>query len=248
MSAGSSNQSEPDRNDLGEIELGQNEPGQPVGYPVRFVTPPVLTPAVLTGRWMRLEPLTADHHTADLFEANRRDHVGRMWTYMGYGPFADFEAYLDWVRSVEGADDPLFFAIVVEGRALGVAAYLRITPEVGTIEIGHIALSPGLQRTTAATEAVFAMADHVFDLGYRRFEWKCDDLNEPSKRAAVRLGFIFEGVHRQATIYKGRNRDTAWFSILDREWPGLRARFARWLDPANFDPAGVQRTRLQEGD
>ncbi len=239
MSAGSSNHNELDQNDL----------GQPIGTPVeRFVTPPVPSRAVLQGAWMRLEPLATERHTADLFEANRQDHEGRMWTYMSYGPFAGFEAYIDWVRSVESPDDPLFFAIVVEGRALGVAAYLRITPEVGTIEIGHIALSPALQRTTAATEAVFVMADHVFDLGYRRFEWKCDDLNEPSKRAAVRLGFTFEGVHRQATMYKGRNRDTAWFSILDREWPGLRARFSRWLDPSNFDAAGVQRTRLQEGD
>jgi RimJ/RimL family protein N-acetyltransferase len=244
MSAGSSNQSEPDHNDL-----DWNELGQPVGYRVAgFVAPPRPAKIVHRGSWTRLEPLAADRHAADLFEANRRDHEGRMWTYMSYGPFPEFEAYLDWVRSVEGSDDPLFFAIVVEGRALGVAAYLRITPEVGTIEIGHIALSPLLQRTTAGTEAVFVMADHVFDLGNRRFEWKCDDLNEPSKRAAVRLGFTFEGVHRQATMYKGRNRDTAWFSILDREWPALRARFVRWLDPSNFDPAGVQRTRLQEGD
>lgn len=222
-----------------------NELGQPIGYPVEgFVAPPVPSPAVLAGRWTRLEPLMVDRHAADLFEANRRDQAGRMWTYMGYGPFAEFGAYADWVGSVEGSADPQFSAVVVKGTALGVAAYLRITPEAGTIEIGHIALSPAVQRTTAATEAVFLMADHAFALGYRRFEWKCDDLNEPSKRAALRLGFTFEGVHRQATMYKGRNRDTAWFSIIDREWPGLRARFVRWLDPSNFDAAGVQRTRL----
>jgi RimJ/RimL family protein N-acetyltransferase len=225
--------------------LRHNELGQPIGYPVEgFVAPPVPSPAVLVGRWTRLEALAVDRHAAGLFEANRRDHEGRMWTYMGYGPFAEFGAYRDWVRSVEGSTDPRFFAIVVEEKAEGVAAYLRMTPEVGTIEIGHIALSPALQRTTAATEAVFLMADHVFALGYRRFEWKCDDLNEPSKRAALRLGFSFEGVHRQATMYKGRNRDTAWFSILDREWPGLRSRLVRWLDPSNFDDSGVQRTRL----
>lgn len=239
MSDGTSDHHQPNR----------NSPGQPIGDPVEgFVAPPRPVRTGHRGRWMHLEPLTAGRHAADLFEANRQDHEGRMWTYMGYGPFTDLEAYTAWVRSVEGSDDPLFFAIVVEGRAVGVAAYLRITPEVGTIEIGHIAMSPALQRTAAGTEAVFVMADRVFDLGYRRFEWKCDDLNEASKRAALRLGFSFEGVHRQATIYKGRNRDTAWFSILDREWPGLRNRLVRWLDPANFDTSGVQRTRLQEGD
>jgi RimJ/RimL family protein N-acetyltransferase len=149
-------------------------------------------------------------------------------------------------RNCDG-DDPLFHAVVdlATGRALGVAAYLRIEPAIGVLEIGHIAWSPSLQRTPAATEAMWLMMRRVFEeLGYRRYEWKCDALNAPSRRAAERLGFTFEGIFRQATITKGRNRDTAWYSIIDKEWPALDRAFGRWLAPANFSPDGWQRERL----
>lgn len=219
--------------------------GQPIGYPVEGFRPPPVPPrTAMEGRWARLEPLSADDHAGDLHAANALDGEGRMWTYMSYGPFGSLDEYAAWVRSVEAGDDPMFYAISVGGRPVGVASYLRIAPAVGTIEVGHIAYSLPLQRTTAATEAVFLMADRVFESGYRRFEWKCDDLNQASKRAAIRLGFTFEGVHRQATIYKGRNRDTAWFSILDHEWPSLREGYVRWLDPSNFDEDGRQLRRL----
>jgi RimJ/RimL family protein N-acetyltransferase len=152
------------------------------------------------------------------------------------------------VKAVCLGDDPLFFAIVdaKTGRAVGLASYLRIDPRVGSIEVGHLRFSSLLQRTPAATEAMALMMRRAFELGYRRYEWKCDALNAPSRAAAERLGFEFEGIFRQARLNKGRNRDTAWFSILDREWPALRPAFERWLDPANFDANGKQRARLSE--
>jgi RimJ/RimL family protein N-acetyltransferase len=170
-----------------------------------------------------------------------------MWTYLAYGPFADHGAYNAWLAGAAESDDPLFHAIVDgrSGRALGVASFLRIEPAVGVIEVGHIAYAPALQRTPAATEAMYLMMRRVFDeLGYRRYEWKCDALNEPSRRAALRLGFTFEGIFRQATLYKGRNRDTAWYSVVDKEWPERKAAFEAWLEPGNFDAEGRQRTRL----
>jgi RimJ/RimL family protein N-acetyltransferase len=170
-----------------------------------------------------------------------------MWTYMGYGPFARLDTYTAWAESAAASEDPLFHAIVDQatGKAVGVAAYLRVEPGVGVIEVGHIAYSPILQRTPAATEAMYLLMRRVFDeLGYRRYEWKCDALNAASRGAAERLGFTFEGIFRQATLYKGRNRDTAWYSVIDREWPQLKAAFEAWLDPSNFDGVGRQRTRL----
>ena len=150
-----------------------------------------------------------------------------------------------WVRSAASTTDPLFFAVIDRwDRATGVAAYLRIAADAGSIEVGHINFSPLLQRTAAATEAMYLMMKRVFALGYRRYEWKCDALNAPSRAAAVRLGFTFEGVFRQALVYKGRNRDTAWYSVIDTEWPSIRDAFERWLAPENFDPAGAQRTPL----
>jgi RimJ/RimL family protein N-acetyltransferase len=144
------------------------------------------------------------------------------------------------------SDDPLFYAIVepTEETAVGVASYLRIDPISGSIEVGHLRFSPLLQRTPAATEAMYLMMKHAFDLGYRRYEWKCDALNAPSRAAAERLGLSFEGIFRQATVYKGRNRDTAWFAAIDREWPAIQNGFVRWLDPTNFDPSGRQRSSL----
>lgn len=201
----------------------------------------------MIGRWCRVEPLDVDRHAAELHEANLDDSEGANWTYLSSDPFRDLDAYRAWLTKMTATEDPFFHAIIDARteKAVGVAAFLRIDPANGVIEVGHINYSPRLQRTVAATEGMYLMMRRVFDeLGYRRYEWKCDDLNAPSRAAALRLGFTFEGVFRQALVYKGRNRDTAWFSMLDREWPSRRAEFERWLDPGNFDQAGVQRTRL----
>jgi RimJ/RimL family protein N-acetyltransferase len=200
------------------------------------------------GRFCRVEPLDPEQHAADLFEANCDDHDGRNWTYLPHGPYASFEAYLTWEKGTASRDDPLVHAVIdlATGRAVGVASLMRIDPAAGVIEVGGINYSPRLQRRPAATEAMYLLMRRVFDeLGYRRYEWKCDALNAPSRAAALRLGFRYEGLFRQATVYKGRNRDTAWFSIVDREWPALRTTFERWLDSANFDRDGRQRASLQ---
>lgn len=226
-----------------------NQLGQPIGFPLPAWTPPPLPPrAPLSGRCCRLEPLDADRHAAELFAANQLDTDNRMWTYLPYGPFASIEQYAEWVQAASKSNDPLFFAIIdlQTNLAVGVASYLRIDPSNGVIEVGHLAFSPHLQRTPAATEAMYLMMKHAFDLGYRRYEWKCDALNAPSRAAAERLGFKFEGIFRQAVIYKQRSRDTAWYSIIDREWAAIAARFARWLDPANFNEQGEQQQRLSE--
>lgn len=225
-----------------------NEFGQPIGFAVPHWTPPVIPPRLpLQGHFCRVEPLAVASHAADLYAANGADR-GRMWTYMGYGPFADSAAYVVWMTRVCHGTDPLFYAIVDQatGKALGVASYLRLDPANGVIEVGHIAYSPLLQRTPAATEAMYLLMKQVFELGYRRYEWKCDSLNAPSRAAAQRLGFSFEGIFRQAVIYKGRNRDTAWYAITDKDWPALQAAFAHWLAPANFDDQGQQRVALTE--
>ncbi|HET7203813.1 MAG TPA: GNAT family protein [Steroidobacteraceae bacterium] len=202
----------------------------------------------MAGRFCRLEPLAAALHADALHAANSVDAQGRMWDYMGYGPFVDRDAYRAWVEKCERSTDPLYFAIAdaASGAPGGVASYLRIDPPNGVIEVGHLAYSPRLQRTPAATEAMYLMMRHVFDLGYRRYEWKCNAQNASSRAAAQRLGFTFEGVFRQHMVVKGRNRDTAWFSILDTEWPRIRQGFERWLDPANFDATGHQRRSLLE--
>ncbi|MEM9626707.1 MAG: GNAT family protein [Pseudomonadota bacterium] len=221
---------------------------QPIGEPVPDWQPVPRPPRMaMEGRFCRVEPIDADRHGQDLFDAFRRDEANRNWTYLPYGPF-EYESKLrDWLTSACLGDDPLFHSVLdlESGKAVGVASYLRIEPSVGVIETGHIHYSPLLQRKPAATEAMFLMMRRVFsELGYRRYEWKCDALNAPSRRAAERLGFRFEGIFRQATIYKGRNRDTAWFSVLDKEWPLLEAAYAEWLDPGNFDDHGRQRAGL----
>ena len=225
-----------------------NELGQPIGFPVPDWCPRARPPRdVMQGRFCRLEPFDADRHCAELFEAYADDHEGRTWTYLAYGPFASFHAFRDLMRAHFSGEDPLCHAIVDRpaGRAAGIASFMRIDPAMGTIEVGSIAYSPRLQRSRAATESMYLMMRRAFDeLGYRRYEWKCDALNAASRRAAERLGFRFEGIFRQAIVYKGRNRDTAWYSILDREWPALRAAFERWLDDANFDRDDRQRERL----
>lgn len=229
----------------------ENAFGQPIGPPVPgWTTRPRPAPGlVLEGRTCRLEPLDAGRHAADLHAAYARAPDDRQWTYMPQGPFADAAAYRAWVEAVAHQEDPFFLAVVdpATERATGVASYLRIDPDQGTIEVGYITFSPALQRTTAATEAMALMMGHAFEaLGYRRYEWKCDPLNAPSRAAAQRLGFGFgfEGIHRQARITKGHNRDTAWFSVLDSEWPAVRAALSAWLEPANFDAAGRQRAGL----
>ena len=202
----------------------------------------------MIGRWCRVEPVDVDHHAADLHEANLDDRQGRNFTYFGYGPFADLDSYRAWLTAITAGDEPFFHAIIDarSNKAVGLAAFMRIDPANGSIEVGHVLYSPRLQRTTAATEAIVLMMRRVFDeLGYRRFEWKCDDLNAASHAAAKRLGFRYEGLFRQAMVYKGHNRDTAWYSMLDSEWRELRQEFDRWLDPHNFDAGGRQRTRLR---
>jgi RimJ/RimL family protein N-acetyltransferase len=225
-----------------------NALGQPIGDALPgWAPPPRPDAAPLTGTSCRLERLDPDRHARALYEANALDASGQNWTYLPIGPFATFAAYDGWLRKVAPGADPWFYTVVDRSAApVGVASYLRIDPPAGSIEVGHINFSPKAQRTTVATEAMFLMMRHAFGLGYRRYEWKCDALNAPSRRAADRLGFTFEGVFRQATVYKGRNRDTAWYSILDREFPALERAFTAWLAPANFDDAGRQRRRLAD--
>jgi RimJ/RimL family protein N-acetyltransferase len=226
-----------------------NEHGQAVGLNVqgwRGATPPVRE--AIPGHHCRLDPLDAARHAEGLYEAYAADPQGANWTYLPYGPFATLAEYRGWLEEKQAAADERFYTIVdpKSERPLGVAAYLRIAPQTGSIEIGHLSYSPALQRTVASTEAMYRMMKRVFDdWGYRRYEWKCDALNAPSRAAATRLGFRFEGVFRQLMVVKGRNRDTAWFSIVDGEWPALRAAFEAWLSPANFDEHGRQRARLE---
>jgi RimJ/RimL family protein N-acetyltransferase len=224
-----------------------NSFGQPIGPSLgAWSAPPVPARETLTGRYCRVEPLDAARHGERLFEAFAEDTEGRSWTYMAAGPFAERSAFADWLARCERSADPLFFAIVRKGAAVGLCSYLRIAAPSGCLEVGHLSFSPRLQRTRAATEAMYLMMRHAFELGYRRYEWKCDALNAPSRAAAQRLGFSFEGVFRQATVYKGRSRDTAWYSVIDKEWPALREALERWLAPENFDARGQQRVRLSE--
>jgi RimJ/RimL family protein N-acetyltransferase len=226
-----------------------NQLGQPIGAELpNWQVPLFPTRTTLVGRFCRLEPLQADRHAAALFAANAQDVTGQNWTYLAYGPFATLNAYQAWMTQTCEGNDPQFYAVVDTGtqQAVGVASYLRITPSSGSIEVGHINFSRMLQRTPAATEAMYLMMRYAFELGYRRYEWKCDALNAPSRAAAERLGFTFEGIFRQASVYKGRNRDTAWFAVIDGEWPTVEAAFQAWLDPSNFDQDGQQRQSLTE--
>ncbi|RVT85963.1 N-acetyltransferase [Rhodobacteraceae bacterium CCMM004] len=198
----------------------------------------------MTGRYARLRRLTPGD-AADLHAAYARDD--RVWDHLPYGPFADAAAYADWIGEAATGPDPMFYAIddLDGGGPGGVASWLRIAPQAGSIEVGHIALSAQLQRRRAATEAMVLMMRWAFAAGYRRYEWKCDAANRASRRAAQRLGLSYEGVFRQAAVVKGRNRDTAWFAAIDGEWPALSRAYDTWLDPANFDADGRQRTRLR---
>lgn len=230
------------------IRMKQTDPtSASLGAPVaNFVAPPSPPRETMQGQYVQLEPLNAEAHAALLFRVYEgRDHV---WDYLPYGPFSSSAQYHRWVREAAMGNDPLFFAIknLETGNWEGVASYLRITPEAGTIEVGHINFSPDLQRTRAATEAMYLMIAWAFQAGYRRYEWKCNALNLQSRRAAQRLGLSYEGVFRQAAVVKGRNRDTAWFAAIDAEWPGLKEAFEAWLAPSNFDGSGQQRESLAD--
>ena len=223
--------------------------GQPIGEDVAWSGAKRPPRSAMQGRYCRLEPLDTDRHAADLFQAFSTDKTGANWTYLSLEPFENETALRRWMQGVCQRDDPLFHAIIdrATGKAAGFATFMRINPAMGVMEVGNINFSPLLQRTPAATEAMFLMMRRAFnELGYRRYEWKCDALNAPSYRAAERLGFTYEGLFRQALVYKGRNRDTAWFSIIDKEWPALERAFTGWLAPKNFDTAGQQIKKLSE--
>ncbi|MEU3795603.1 GNAT family protein [Streptomyces fructofermentans] len=227
-----------------------NEWGQPVGEPVPQWRPsPPPSGRTLNGRHCRLEALDPGRHAEDLYSALRSAPDDRDWTYMGDGPFSDAGEYRLWADKAAARTDLLFYAVVDNrsDRAVGTVSLMRQDPANGVIEVGNVMFSPLLKRTAISTEAQFLLMAHVFDdLGHRRYEWKCDSLNAPSRRAAERLGFRYEGTFRQAVVYKGRSRDTAWFSIVDSEWPTLRDAFRTWLAPANFDTGGVQRRTLAQ--
>ena len=234
----------------GSSFVTENQFGQPVGLDVSgWVPRPRPQRTAMVGRYCRLEPVSAKRHEQDLFSAYQAAPDARDWTYL----FADrpdtpqaFNAYL---AKLEASEDPLHFTIIdaSTSKAVGTAALMRIEPTHGVIEVGSITFSPLLKKTPAATESMFLLMRRAFDeLGYRRYEWKCDSLNAPSRAAALRYGFQFEGIFRQAIVYKGRNRDTAWYSIIDSEWPRIRTAFESWLDPANFSADGRQKRRLSD--
>lgn len=225
-----------------------NEYGQPIGAPVPGWQPrPAPSAVTLEGTYCRIEPLDAQRHAQDLYEAYRAAPDDRDWTYLSVGPFAEIEAFRSHAEAAARSTDPMHFAVVDRktGKAVGTLALMRIEPKSGVVEVGFVTFSPLLKRTPLSTEAQYLLMAYVFDeLGYRRYEWKCDSLNAPSRKAAERLGFQFEGVFRQAVVYKGRSRDTAWFSILDSEWPAQKQAFQAWLAADNFDEQGRQRDSL----
>ena len=221
-----------------------NEYGQPIGPALpNWSLPPVPPRSPLVGRYCTLEPLSTSHapalHTAYL-------PTPESWTYLAYGPFPDLDSFTAWVAKQAASADPQFFAVLDGTTPIGVVSYLRITPSAGFMEVGHLHYTAAMKRSPAATESMFLMMRQAFDLGYRRYEWKCDSLNAPSRAAARRLGFSFEGVFHNATVYKTRSRDTAWYSITDADWPAIRAAIEAWLAPDNFDAAGGQKVRLSD--
>ena len=224
--------------------------GQPIGEPLPGWTPrPRPSATALPGRFCSLEKLDASRHADALFAAYQRAPDGRDWTYLFWDRPETREDYRAFAERHAATTDPYHFAIIdaATGQPTGTISLMRIEPVHGVIEVGHVIYSPLLQRTRAGTEAHFLLMRHAFeDLGYRRYEWKCDTLNAPSRATALRLGFRFEGIFRQAFIYKGRTRDTAWYSIIDREWPVVKAAFEAWLEPANFDADGRQRRTLAD--
>jgi RimJ/RimL family protein N-acetyltransferase len=227
-----------------------NEYQQPIGEAVIDWTPRERPARIaIEGKHCRIEPLDADRHAADLFDAYGQAPDGSDWTYLFVGPFTDFDAFRDYLTKAAASTDPLHYTVVdsASGKAVGTLALMRIEPVHGVIEMGSVTLSPLLKQTRISTEAQYLLMRHVFDdLGYRRYEWKCDSLNAPSRKTALRLGFEFEGIFRQAIVYKGRNRDTAWYAIIDKDWPRIRRAFERWLADDNFDANGKQRASLAQ--
>lgn len=226
-----------------------NEYGQPIGEALpNWVLPPFPPHVILQGQYCRLEPI-ADRHADSLFAAYQQAPDHRDWTYIPLERPEGLAQFRQYVASLASSVDPQHYAIIdpASSQPVGTLALMRIMPAVGSVEVGFVIYSPLLQRSTMATEAQFLLMQYAFDtLGYRRYEWKCDSLNSPSRKAALRLGFQFEGIFRQALVYKGRNRDTAWFSIIDRDWPMLSQAYQQWLAPDNFDAVGKQRQRLQD--
>jgi RimJ/RimL family protein N-acetyltransferase len=227
-----------------------NDYGQPIGLEVAGWSPrPRPSRSVVTGQYCRLEPVDPLRHGTDLYAAYMEAPDGRDWTYLFDERPADRKAFDVYLARLTDSSDPLHFAIVDSAatEALGTAALMRIDPGHGSLEVGWITFSPRLKRTRAATESMYLLMRSAFDeLGYRRYEWKCDSLNAPSRAAALRYGFTFEGIFRNAVVYKDRNRDTAWYSITDYEWPRVRSAFQAWLDPLNFDERGRQREKLRD--
>ncbi len=229
-----------------ESEL--NELGQPIGRALPKWSPASIpSHTQMDGHFCRLEPLSEEAHSRDLFDAFALDREGRNWTYLPHGPFRDFDEFGAWMQGVCAHERTMFHAIInlETGKPVGIASYMRIKPTIGSIEVGYLNFSPLLQQRPAATEAMYLMMRRAFsELGYRRYEWKCDVLNAASRRAAERLGFRFEGIFRQANIYKGRDRDTAWFSILDREWLVLEPAYDEWIADVRASPGGKQKQSL----
>ena len=226
----------------------KNKFGQLLGYPVENWIPcqkPANSP--IQGRYCVLDPIEINKHAIQLFEVLAIDNQGESWTYLPYGPFNTMEEFKDWLSKTSSDNETLLYAIldIKTNQPLGISGYLRMNPEHGVIEIGHLHFSTLLKQTALATEAIYLMLRLAFDdYGYRRCEWKCNDLNEPSRRAAERFGFTFEGIFRQNNVFKNQNRDTAWFSIIDSEWAALKEKFEKWLHPTNFDANGKQILKL----
>jgi RimJ/RimL family protein N-acetyltransferase len=219
----------------------------PIGPAVDAAPARLPARTLLRGRWVTVAPLDPPTHTEALFEGTHGPGKEKLWLYLAEGPFADCGSFRAYLEKCAASNNPLSFAIIenATGSAVGHASYMRITPEHRVIEVGNIFYTPALARSAGATEAMYLMAKYVFEeCGYRRYEWKCNALNEPSRRAALRLGFSFEGIFRRHMIQKGRSRDTAWYAMIDEEWRARKARFERWLAPENFDAAGRQRTPL----
>lgn len=225
-----------------------NEYQQPIGAALEGWTPRERPARVtLEGERCRIEPVDVERHAADLFEAYSAAPDGSDWTYLFTGPFTDFESFHAYLEKAAASEDPLHYAIIdrASSKAVGTFALMRIDPAHGAIEVGSVTFSPRLKRTALSTEAQYLLMRYAFDeLGYRRYEWKCDSLNAPSRKTAQRLGFQFEGIFRQAVVYKGRSRDTAWYAIIDQDWPQVKRAFESWLAPANFDAQGNQRASL----
>lgn len=229
-----------EKNEFGQIVGFVVENWQPAKFPIK---------EKMLGQYCKLEHLDISKHAPSLFDSLSIDNFGDSWTYLPYGPFASLEDFCQWLELASSEKD-IFFCVILDieiNKPLGICSYLRINPMHGCIEVGHIHFSKLLKRSPAATEAMYLMMNYAFeDLKYRRYEWKCNSLNQASIDAAKRLGFSFEGIFRQCNVFKERNRDTAWFSIIDTEWPRIKGKFQRWLNPDNFDQTGKQKISLRE--